>query len=200
LNPVAKEYLIDFYTRNLKFHGDRPEALRWSPSGQQARYKAISNLSDSIDGRRVLDYGCGKGDLYEYWTSRGIRPCYTGLDITPELIAMAKLKFPECDFSLIDIEDGPLDREFELGFICGVFNNRVDGCTESLKNSMSLLFGHVTEGLAVNAISSHCRIRDIDINYVDPDELLKFTKENITSNAQLRLDLVQGDLFLFLYK
>ena len=200
MDQLSKEYLIDFYTSSLMLHGDRPEALRWTPSGQVARYEAISRLSDSIHGASVLDYGCGKGDLYAHWLSRGIKPCYTGLDITPELIELARLKYPECDFRVHDIEDGPLDREFDLGFICGVFNNRVEGSTESLKNSIGLLFGHVTEGLAINAISSHCRDRDIDINYVDPDELLACTRANITTNAELRLDLVEGDIFLFLYK
>jgi SAM-dependent methyltransferase len=200
LDQLSKQYLIDFYTSRLMLHGDRPEALRWTPSGQVARYEAISQISDSIHGSRVLDYGCGKGDLYAHWLSKGIRPIYTGVDITPELIELARLKYRECDFWVLDIEDGALESEFELGFVCGVFNNRVEGSTQSLKNSISLLFRHVTEGLAINAVSSLSRNKDIDINYVDPDELLAFTRENVTANAQMRLDLVEGDIFLFLYK
>ncbi|MFC1549299.1 class I SAM-dependent methyltransferase [Nitrospirota bacterium] len=200
MDQLSKDYLIDFYTSRLMLHGDRPEALRWTPSGQVARYEAISQLSGSIQGKRVLDYGCGKGDLYAYWLTKDIRPMYTGLDITPELIELARLKYPECDFMVHDIEEEPLESKFALGFVCGVFNNRVEGTTESLKNSIRLLFDNVTEGLAINAISSLSRDRDIDINYVDPEDLLLYTRENITSNAQLRLDLVEGDIFLFLYK
>lgn len=200
MEPGSKEVLIDFYTSQLMLHGDRPEALRWSPSGQVIRYAALCHLSGTIHQARVIDYGCGKGDLYGYWASKGIKPRYTGLDITPELIELARLKYPECTFNVHDIEDGPLDDEFELGFICGVFNNKVEGATKSLKNSMRLLFGHVTEGLAVNALSSNCLHKDFQINYVDPDELLDYTKRRITSNAELRLDMVEGDIFLFLYR
>jgi len=200
MEQLAKEYLIDFYTNRLMLHGDRPEALRWSPAGQIARYDALSLISDSLHGKSVIDYGCGKGDLYAHWTSRKIRPQYTGIDINPELIELARLKYPECEFRVQDIEDSPLDRVFELGFICGVFNNRVEGATESLKNSMRLLFESVTEGLAVNAVSTKCTVRDIDINYVDHEELLGYAGKHITCNAEMRLDIVAGDIFLFLYR
>ena len=200
MEPASKDFLIDFYTSQLMLHGDRPEALRWTPSGQRARYSALGHLSNPIDGKRVIDYGCGKGDLYGYWLSKGIRPEYTGLDITPELIELAKLKYPECTFEVHDIEDAPLMTSFDLGFICGVFNNKVEGATESLKNSMRLVFEHVTTGLAVNAMSIHCLHKDVQINYVDPEDLLGYAREHVTSNAQLRLDLVEGDIFLFLYR
>lgn len=200
MEQASKEVLIDFYTSQLMLHGDRPEALRWSPSGQVIRYDALCQLSDSINGASVIDYGCGKGDLYGYWISRGIKPRYTGLDITPELIELARLKYPQCNFNVQDIEETPLEDEFDLGFICGVFNNRVDGATGSLKNSMRLLFDRLKVGLAVNALSSNCLHKDFQINYIDPDELLDYAKRKITSNAELRLDMVKGDIFLFLYK
>jgi len=200
MEPESRDFLIDFYTTQLMIHGDSPAALRWSVSGQLTRYEALGHLSDSINGAKVIDYGCGKGDLYGYWKSKGIRPDYTGLDITPELIELARLKYPECGFRVHDIEDGPLDASFDLGFICGVFNNRVEGATESLMNSMALLFDHVTEGLAINAISSLCVHKDYQINYIDPEELLNYASMHVTSNAEMRLDLVDGDIFLFLYK
>ena len=200
MDPLSREYLSDYYSKLLHLHGDRPEALRWSPKGQVARYDALCRLSPDINGSSVIDYGCGKGDLYDYMLNRGLSTMYTGIDITPELIELAGRKHPDCGFMVHDIEDGPLGGEYDFGFICGVFNNKIEGATESLYNCTGLLFEHIKVGMAVNALSAHTLNKSFELNYIDPDHLLRYAKAEITSNAELRLDLVDGDVFLYLYR
>ena len=99
--------------------GDRPEALRWSPQGQLLRYNLFLELCADLHGKKVLDYGCGKGDFYGFLKDKGISTEYTGFDITPALIELAKIKYPECAFRVMDIVEEPIYEVFDYVFVCG---------------------------------------------------------------------------------
>lgn len=195
---LARQYLSELYTKKLMHHGDRPEAVSWSQDGQLTRFEAMFELAPPMEGKKLLDYGCGKADFYGFLKSKGLHTSYTGMDITPDLLKLAASKYPECSFYLHDIEEAPVDDYFDIAFICGVFNTNIQGTTSSLKNTMLLLYTQTTEGLIVNALSSRTKEKSFELNYVDPDELLHYTKQNITSKAELRLDLMEGDIFLYL--
>jgi SAM-dependent methyltransferase len=201
MDALVKEYLLDLYSKGLMLFGDSPAALCWSPEGQRARYSLLAEIATSlegIEGKKILDYGCGKGDFYAFLRERGIRVHYTGTDINPDLVALAAAKYPECDFRVFDIEEEELHERFDFIFLCGVFNARVEGATETLKNVIRKLFPHAREGLAVNALSSRAPSKDRELNYVSPAELLDFAVREITPHVTLRHDLSPEDFTLFL--
>lgn len=199
MDPLEREFLANFYTKQLRAHGDRPEALHWSLQGQMQRFSAIVDLIKPTKGSTLLDYGCGKADLYNYMLQKGIRTKYTGVDITPGFIEMAQEKYPECDFHVHDIEDGPVyGGTFDFTVVCGVFNNRVAGATASMLNSLRLLFRQTAKALVMNGLSALARQKDYELNYIDPDELLAYVSTNVTHNASVRLDIIEDDLFLIL--
>lgn len=200
MDELAKEYLLSFYDRNLSIHGDRPEALRWTPSGQLARYTLMLEIAPDLNGRKVLDYGCGKGDFYAFLKDRNMDVDYTGMDINPKLIELAASKYPECSFMVLDAEEDELKEHFDYVFLCGVFNNKVEGATDSMYKVISALFKHAREGLAVSAISDHSPGRDREINYVSPEETLRFALGYVTPFVVLRHDRVAHDFTMFLYR
>ncbi len=62
--------------------------------------KVLSRLLGSTKigvGFRVLDVGCGRGDLAAYFGSLGI--LYTGIDESPTKVIEARRAVPNCDFS-----------------------------------------------------------------------------------------------------
>lgn len=199
MNPLAKEYLIRFYDTNLMLFGDRPETLRWSAQGQLSRYALLLGvIPDSLEGASVLDYGCGKGDFCGFLASRGIRVDYTGMDINPSLIALAATKHPECRFHVHDIEESPVNEEFDYIFLCGVFNNRVEGAEESMRYAVSSLFKQSRKGLVFTALSSLDPSKSIDLHYTNPDLLLDFIRSNITSDVTMTGDAIPFDLTFYL--
>lgn len=200
MDSLIKDYLISFYDKNLLMHGDRPEALRWSPKGQHARYCLMLEIAESLNGKRILDYGCGKGDFYGFLKERNIHVNYTGTDINPRLIELARRKYPECAFRVFDIEEEPLKEAFHYIFLCGVFNNSVEGVMDTFKNVLSRLFRHAREALAVNALSSHAPDKAVELNYACPEDLLAFVIKNLTPYVALRHDRVPGDFSMFLYR
>jgi SAM-dependent methyltransferase len=177
MNILSKEYLISFYDRNLLIHGDRPEALRWTADGQRKQYGLLLGMAGDIEGKKVLDYGCGKGDFYGFLRERGIDVNYTGLDINPSLIELARKKYSVCGraaFGVFDVEDEALSEDFDFIFLCGVFNTNVEGVADTFKRVSERLFRHARRGLALTAVSSHVRERDFELNYTSPEEMLRF--------------------------
>jgi SAM-dependent methyltransferase len=200
MDELEKEHIISFYDRLLSMHGDSPAALRWTPKGQRARYTVLLDIAEDLGRRKVLDYGCGKGDFYGFLKEKDIHVDYTGIDINPNLISLAQKKYPECRFGVMDIEEETLSEDFDYIFVCGVFNNRVEGAKDAMLNVASKLFMHAREGLALTGMSSYAPEKDRDINYVLPEEITAFAISHLTPYVVLRHDYVPYDFTLFLYR
>jgi SAM-dependent methyltransferase len=64
---------------------------------------------------RVLDIGCGYGRMSPLFKK------YTGVDISPDLLAEAKKLYPYNRFILADLNDLPFrNKEFDIGFMVSV--------------------------------------------------------------------------------
>jgi SAM-dependent methyltransferase len=199
MDPFSKDQLLSFYNFHLKKFGDRPEALRWTPQGQIRRYHTLIEIAPDLNNSTVLDYGCGTGDFYRFMKRRGIETRYTGVDINENFIEMAKKKYPECTFRVMNIDEDPLDGFYDYIFICGVFNLLVPGVKDDLRNALVNLFKHCNKGLALSALSSHAPIRDPELNYTSPEEMVRFSLENLSPYLALRHDRIQHDFTLFVY-
>lgn len=198
MDPLAKEYIIEFYAKNLLIAGNRPQALRWSPDGQAQRYGLMAQMASPLDGARVLDYGCGKGDFYAYLKARGVGVSYVGMDITPQFIELARTEHEGVDFRVFDVELEDLNEEFDYIFLCGVFNNKVQGVDEAMRNITARLFLHARKGLIINALSSHCKVKSPELRYTSPEEFMAYVIDNITPYISLRHDAVEGDFTMLL--
>lgn len=201
MDPFSKEQLLSFYNFHLKKFGDRPEALRWTPQGQLRRYHMLADIASpsELNNSTVLDYGCGTGDFYRFLKRRGINVKYTGVDINENFISLAKGKYPECSFRVMSADDDDLEGFYDYIFICGVFNLRVPGVEDDMKNALVTLFKHCNKGLALNALSSHTPIKDPELHFTSPEEMVKFSLENLSPSVALRHDRIPNDFTLFVY-
>jgi len=201
MDPYSKDQLLSFYNFHLKKFGDRPEALRWTPQGQLKRYRTLADIAPTRDlnNATVLDYGCGTGDFYKFLKRQGINVKYTGVDINENFISLAKSKYPECDFKVMNADDDRFEGFYDYIFICGVFNLQVPGVDDDMKNALVTLFKHCNKGLVLNALSSHTPIRDPELHFTSPEEMVKFSLENLSPSIALRHDRIQNDFTLYVY-
>ena len=63
----------------------------------------IDEFIASLAGKKVLDIGCGAGQITDYLTQRGIGAI--GIDFSEKLLKIAKQNFPNSKFILADICD-----------------------------------------------------------------------------------------------
>jgi 2-polyprenyl-3-methyl-5-hydroxy-6-metoxy-1,4-benzoquinol methylase len=199
MDELSKEYVVAFFDKNLQLHGDRPEAVRWTSQGQLLHFQSLLDIG-SIEGSKVLDFGCGKGDLYQFLKEKGISIDYTGYDINEKLISLARQKYPDGRFRVFDMDKDVIEEDFDYIFLCGVFNLRVSGLDETIRNVLTELFRHCSKGMAFNALSDLNPKKDFELHYTSPDELFRFAALNLSPYVALRHDRLLYDFTLFVYK
>jgi len=199
MDELSKEYVISFFDRNLRHHGDQPEAVRWSATGQRMHYQCLLDIGD-IRGASILDFGCGKGDFLGFLTENGIAVSYTGCDINASLISLAQKKYPEARFRVFDIDADTCDEDFDYIFLCGVFNLRVAGLDETVRQTLRTLFRHCRKGLAFNALSDLNLGKDFELHYMSPGDMFGFAVRELSPYVSLRHDRMLYDFTMFVYR
>lgn len=194
MDEAAKQYIIEFFSKRLMHFGDSPASLGWSEKGQLLRYECITRLLP-LDKASVLDFGCGKGDLYGFFKGKGLDIKYTGLDINPFLIGLARQKYKDASFHTIDLDREEPEGLFDFTIICGVFNLKIDGVKDSAFRAIRKLFSHTKKTLLFNCPGIYSKNKDIDLLYYDPLELMNLALD-ITKRVNLYHHLIEGEIFL----
>ncbi|MEW6416897.1 MAG: class I SAM-dependent methyltransferase [Nitrospirota bacterium] len=198
MDPLGKKELLYFYNRHLKDFGDAPQTVRWTHEGQLRRYETLLEIAGNLSGKRILDFGCGKGDLYGFLKEKDITINYCGIDINENLIELAKSKYPEAEFIAMDIEEAEIEREFDIIFVCGAFNLRVAGVDVSMKNVLKKLFRLCREALHVNLLTYYVAQRNVELFYVKPEVILHFAITELSRSVTLMHE--KEDIFLSVYR
>jgi 2-polyprenyl-3-methyl-5-hydroxy-6-metoxy-1,4-benzoquinol methylase len=198
MDPLGKKELITFYNWHLTRFGDDPRAVRWTHQGQFWRYRTLLRVAGDLSGKSVLDFGCGKGDLYGYMQEKGIPGKYCGIDVNEKLITLASRKHPGAEFIVMDIEEHDIERQFDVVLACGVFNLRIAGIEESLKNLIKKLFRICRHAVHLNLLNHYIPVRNIDLFYVKPEEIMKFVSDECSRTASLLSE--REDLFISISK
>lgn len=79
----------------------------------------ILNRAGIGAGTRVLDVACGTGVMFPYYTARGAE--VTGIDISPEMVKIAKLNFPEVKTLCADATEISFDESFDAVMVYNAF-------------------------------------------------------------------------------
>jgi SAM-dependent methyltransferase len=83
----------------------------------QAQYALFEGLIREHGCRSVLEIGCGSGNLYPYFVEGGY--AYTGLDLSHEMLAIARSLHPDGRFLQGDMRDFDLRETFDAVLITG---------------------------------------------------------------------------------
>jgi SAM-dependent methyltransferase len=103
------------------------EKLEWTHRRtQRLRFEAFL-LDHDLDGKSVLDLGCGLGDFYAHLIRRGIAAEYTGYDISEAMIAQCRARYPGRHFECGDFLDYKPASRFDYSVAFGIHNIRVPG-------------------------------------------------------------------------
>jgi len=96
--PDRAAAYLEPYSRARRRKARGARALLWvGRRDQLVRFEAIVRACP-LEGRRVLDVGCGPGDLLGFLRKRGILPAhYVGLEAQPWLVRAARRRrYPKC--------------------------------------------------------------------------------------------------------
>lgn len=93
-----------------------------------------ANVCESID---VLDVGCGTGVLFPYYIERNVKSI-TAVDLSPEMVKIAKGKFAQADVICGDAENITFDKQFDVIMIYNAFPHfpNPDALIENLSKAL----------------------------------------------------------------
>ena len=110
------------------------EIERWSPfkvwlyslfSSGYKRHTVIVDKFDPQPGERLLDIGCGLGQVLGIAASRGA--VVSGIDSSPAMVERARRKVPQATFEVAPAEDIPFpDDSFDLVTAVATFHHWAD--------------------------------------------------------------------------
>ncbi|WP_208589132.1 class I SAM-dependent methyltransferase [Gracilibacillus suaedae] len=93
----------------------------WSSALYDERHRFVSNLGEGVmhllspkEGERILDVGCGTGDLANEIAKMGAN--ITGVDRSANMIQEAQNKYPNLHFQIMDVYDMEFHNEFDAVF------------------------------------------------------------------------------------
>jgi SAM-dependent methyltransferase len=187
------------YGDAFKEHGESPKALHWTNYRSQALRLRILVADLEIEGKTILDAGCGMGDLLPFLYTKSANFTYLGVDIEPQFIKIAKKRYEGEQFKVFDPFTKPLG-SFDLVLSSGVMNSNISNWLEARKQMISALFEQATEALAFNMAGgfepAHTSGR---IAYANAQDILDFCKA-LSPNIKLRYDYHPEDFTITIFK
>jgi len=180
--------LMEHYNELAEKHGDSPRGAQWTDLATQvARFQVLMDIGD-LSGAKVLDFGCGAGRLYDVLSECGFDGEYVGMDVAEAALNLARVRHPGVRFELRNVLEDGLDETFDYVFVSGMFNNKIDDNWQYFSEIIRLVFEKTRVGLAFNMMSKYVDWEEDDLWYVQPEDVFRFCKKELSSRVTLRND------------
>lgn len=176
---------ISRYNKRLAERGAGPYALGWNKKKfQDKRFFDLLHViePEDLNGKTILDIGCGLGDLYEFISKHGYKvKKYIGTDINENFINIAKKKFPKGKFFVADLMTNNKNVPIaDTGIALGVINFKQKNHKKYAEEFIKSSFAAVRNVLIINVISdihNENYPRESFINYYSPAKILAYAQK-----------------------
>ena len=184
------------YRNRLEEFGPTPKALGIASEERTALRHKIAYEVGLLRYGSVLDVGCGFGDFRRLC----LPDSYTGIDMTEEVVDVARSRYKKGEFICADFLHYDFDRKFDYVICDGVFNNRYHRCDNVaiVKDALRRCFSLATKGVAFSFMSKYVDYKDDYLYYYDPLEIFDFCK-TLTKRVMLRHDYLLFEFCIYMY-
>lgn len=198
MNFFTPHYKED-YDAAFEKYGAGPKALLWWDYRSMAlRFRALVQ-EVPVEGKSILDAGCGLGDLLPYLYAKAPNFRYLGVDKSENFIEIAKKRYEGHQFQIGDPFKHPIGM-FDVVLSSGVMNGNVDDWLIKRKKMIKSLWRQTGEVLAFNMAGGLKPIRhDSLIAYADAQEIFDFCK-TLSHRVILKTDYLEKDFTIVLFK
>jgi SAM-dependent methyltransferase len=195
MDPAATDppYLAP-YLCAARAHGAGFGSLLWaSPSTQAARFEAIARIHP-LEGKSLLDVGCGRADLLDFLRARGVRPAdYIGIEAVDELAdAAARKQAPGVRIISADFVREPA-RMF-VGADVVIFSGSLNTANDEVfYATLSRAYDAAAEALVFNYLCSPMLAGMTYLAWRRPEEVLRFARGLKGGEVRTLEDYLEGD-------
>ena len=179
LSKTEARRIVRFYEDRLEEFGDDVKTVGWrSREDQVLRFEMLCRGAN-LRHRRILDVGCGLGDLVAFLDERTDGDFdYTGIDLSERLVAQAEHKYggDRRRFFPADVMERDDLGMFDLVFLSGTLSFRTANNIGVAKTMMKRMFGLCREVVAVNFLSTFVDYQLEKNFHYDPAEMFAYAK------------------------
>jgi len=193
------EDITEDYEKALQAYGESPKALLWWDYRSMAiRFREL--VKDiPLDGKSVLDAGCGMGDLLPFLYSNSTSFKYLGVDKNKGFIEIAKKRYDGHNFKVADPFKNKIG-DFDVIISSGVMNGNHEGWLEKRKQMIEALYGQANQVLSFNMAGGLRPVpNDSLIAYADAREIFEYC-QTLSPRVILRAHYLQKDFAVVMFK
>lgn len=185
-----------FHEVLVRERGEGWQAFWGSRESQTVRYDVFLRHLP-LEGKAVLDVGCGFGDFAAYARDRGVRPGrYLGIDLDPVILDGARRRQPGTDFAVLDVlsADPPFAPDYIVA--SGIMAVGFPGYEDYVLRILRRFHALAQEGFALNFLSVCTKNLDPKSHYVEPWWVLELFQRHIDWRCLLVHDYRPNDFTL----
>jgi hypothetical protein len=168
----------EIYRQSFLRHGDAPEAtFNTGREVQRLRFERIlQHLLPLRSPFSIHDVGAGLCDLHRYLLDQGIDHQYSATDVVPEMIELARGKYPGIAVHRRDILVEEVADRHDFVVLSGVFN--IPGKTDReawdrfVFAMIDRMYAMATLAVSFNFLTSHRSFTDPELHYIEPGRVL----------------------------
>jgi SAM-dependent methyltransferase len=188
-----------FYDGLVERFGHDPRACDYGhANSQRIKFQVLAGATDYA-GLSVLDVGCGFADFADYLEGRFGAVRYSGIDLSPRMIAEARRRRPDLDLRVANLAALPADRQYDVVTANGIFYLLGDDAPRLMRELVTRLFAQARRAVAFNSLSAWAADPSAGEYYADPLETLAFCR-TLTPWVVLRHDYHPRDFTVYLYR
>jgi len=198
---IEQENITNSYKKAYLENGVSLKALQWGNDYNNIAliYKELI-VGIDINNSSILDVGCGFGDIIPYIYSYNKFFKYNGVDIVPEFIETAKLRYPNEKFIYLDYFNKPLKQKFDYIICCGALNGK-SRLLEHKKEIIKLMFNNCYKGIAFNMTGYYPVIKESSkrVRYENSLDILTFCL-SLSSKISFKQNYLINNFTIQLFK
>ncbi len=199
MDETDKEEIIRLYEGRLEKFGWTVKTMGWSSREQQfLRFRILSEISN-LNGKSILDVGCGFGDFFDYLKDNGIRVDYYGIDLSERIISEAQKHHPDLKFEVMDILNEEIGRNFDYVFESGILNKKSSSNLADAHAIITKMYSLCTIGIACNMMTDYVDYTEDYLFYYSPEKMFGFCK-SLSKSVVLRHDYPLYEFTVYLYR
>ncbi len=183
--------VIDHYEGQLARHGPSARGMDWKDeASQRLRFELLCDVCD-LDGLRILEVGCGAAHLLDYLNGQRIRASYSGIDLSPAMVAAAREGHQDADIrcaNLLTDAIQPADVVLCSGAFHVKLDTPADAWREHLERSLERMYDLCRLAMSFNLMSDQVDYRNQDLYYANPGDVLDFCRRKLGRRVALRHD------------
>ncbi|URA10435.1 class I SAM-dependent methyltransferase [Thermospira aquatica] len=192
-----REHYIRFLSADEEY-----AKLDWEDAYSHLKRFEVLQEAVSLEGKSLLDVGCGVASLYRYLKAYNISFHYTGIDALPEMIHIAQKLSPEAHLLTGDPFQNEIfsPESFDVVFASGIFNLNIGYSHDFLYHAIEKMHLWAKEYVVFNALHCRSQCQETTYLYYNPEQVVNFLSKKYGDTLRLIDDYLINDFTIVMKK